>query len=74
MSGRFVRSITVCLDQIWGYRQLSAELEHLRRTPYDSDQPEHEQKLHQLWSLLCPEVSDTGIQTCASAAVNRCYC
>ncbi|XP_043191742.1 ELMO domain-containing protein 2-like [Amphibalanus amphitrite] len=56
---QFVRSISVCLDQIWGYRQLSAELEHLRRTPYDAAQPEHEAKLRQLWSLLCPETELT---------------
>ncbi|MCL4134523.1 UNVERIFIED_CONTAM: hypothetical protein GTU68_015900, partial [Idotea baltica] len=44
------------LVKIWGYRQLVSSLEALRTTSYDSSNPEHEQKLLKLWSLLQPKV------------------
>ncbi|KAF5294614.1 hypothetical protein FQR65_LT10720 [Abscondita terminalis] len=43
-----------CVEQIWGYRQLKAEVETLRTIIYDSDNIEHEQKLLELWQHLNP--------------------
>uniref|UniRef100_S4NI36 ELMO domain-containing protein 2 n=1 Tax=Pararge aegeria TaxID=116150 RepID=S4NI36_9NEOP len=43
-----------CLKQIWSYRQLMNDVESLRRTQYDSNNPEHEEKLSKLWDLLLP--------------------
>ncbi|KAL1501560.1 hypothetical protein ABEB36_006861 [Hypothenemus hampei] len=44
-----------CVEQIWGYRQLVAEVEHLRKICFDSDICEHERKLYDLWKYLMPE-------------------
>ncbi|XP_071445021.1 ELMO domain-containing protein 2 [Hetaerina americana] len=52
---QFQKSFGVCVQQIWGYRQLLHEVENLRKTPYDSSNPEHEEKLLHLWNLLKPE-------------------
>ncbi|XP_014254930.1 ELMO domain-containing protein 2 [Cimex lectularius] len=52
---QFVKSFTRCLEHIWGYKQLYAEVEELRLTQYDSSCPEHEEKLQRLWTALCPE-------------------
>ncbi|KAJ8980385.1 hypothetical protein NQ317_009379 [Molorchus minor] len=41
---QFVTSFGKCVEQIWGYRQLTAEVEDLRRTAFDSDNFEHEKK------------------------------
>ncbi|XP_028129480.2 ELMO domain-containing protein 2 [Diabrotica virgifera virgifera] len=51
---QFVKSFGKCVEQIWGYRQLIAEAEQLRTTNYDSDDPEHEAKLQNLWMKLKP--------------------
>ncbi|KAK4881953.1 hypothetical protein RN001_005272 [Aquatica leii] len=51
---QFVRSFSRCIEQIWGYRQLIAEVETLRTVSYDSDNIEHEQKLLELWEHLNP--------------------
>lgn len=53
---QFVHSLSACLQQLCGYKQLVQEVEALRATPYDADNLEHEQRLLQLWSLLQPGV------------------
>ncbi|KAJ8916572.1 hypothetical protein NQ315_000216 [Exocentrus adspersus] len=52
---QFVRSLGICIEQIWGYRQLIAEVEALRTTKFDSDCFEHERKLYDLWDNLMPD-------------------
>lgn len=47
-------SLQACLLQIVGYRNLIADVEKLRREPYDSDNPQHEEMLLKLWELLKP--------------------
>ncbi|XP_023946214.1 ELMO domain-containing protein 2 [Bicyclus anynana] len=44
-----------CLIQIWSYRQLVDEVEELRCTHFDSNDPIHEKKLLRLWGLLMPD-------------------
>lgn len=51
----FAKSFGKCVELIWGYHQLTAECEELRKNPYDSDNPEHELKLLKLWNLLRPD-------------------
>ncbi|EMP35898.1 ELMO domain-containing protein 1, partial [Chelonia mydas] len=48
-------SLQACLLQIVGYRNLIAEVEKLRREPYDSENPQHEEKLLKLWKCLKPD-------------------
>lgn len=50
----FIVSLRTCLEQIWFYKQLIEEVEDIRKTQYDSSNPDHERKLLQLWSLLVP--------------------
>uniref|UniRef100_A0A8C4V3A4 ELMO domain containing 1 n=1 Tax=Falco tinnunculus TaxID=100819 RepID=A0A8C4V3A4_FALTI len=47
-------SLQACLLQIVGYRNLIAEVEKLRREPYDSENPQHEEMLVKLWKCLKP--------------------
>ncbi|XP_071077579.1 ELMO domain-containing protein 1 isoform X1 [Desmodus rotundus] len=47
-------SLQACLLQIVGYRNLIADVEKLRREPYDSDNPQHEEMLLKLWQFLKP--------------------
>ncbi|XP_078513162.1 ELMO domain-containing protein 1 isoform X2 [Lissotriton helveticus] len=49
-------SFQACLLQIVGYRNLTVEIEKLRREPYDADNPEHEEMLLKLWKCLRPGV------------------
>ncbi|RZB41650.1 ELMO CED12 domain containing protein [Asbolus verrucosus] len=59
---QFVISFGQCVEQIWGYRQLLAEVEELRKTTYDADNFRHEEKLYDLWAKLMPnEVLDGRI-------------
>ncbi|XP_008560922.1 ELMO domain-containing protein 2 [Microplitis demolitor] len=51
----FARSFGKCVELIWGYRQLISGIEELRKTGYDSDNPEHELLLLKLWNLLKPD-------------------
>lgn len=51
---QFVTSFSKCIEQIWGYRQLIALAEDLRKTQFDSDNPDHEEKLVRLWDKLMP--------------------
>ena len=41
-----------CLAQIYGYRQLIAEIESVRKISYDSENKEHEEMLLKLWDHL----------------------
>ncbi|KAG8185739.1 hypothetical protein JTE90_000725 [Oedothorax gibbosus] len=52
---KFVISYRRCLYQIFGYKQLLHEIENLRKTPYSSENEEHEEKLLNLWNLLKPD-------------------
>ncbi|XP_045617509.2 ELMO domain-containing protein 2 isoform X1 [Procambarus clarkii] len=51
---RFTDTLGECLTQIWGYRQLMAEIEIIRKEMYDSTSPSHEEKLLRLWAALMP--------------------
>uniref|UniRef100_A0ACB8FH42 ELMO domain-containing protein 1 n=1 Tax=Sphaerodactylus townsendi TaxID=933632 RepID=A0ACB8FH42_9SAUR len=48
-------SLQACLLQIVGYRNLIAEVEKLRREPYDSEDSGHEEMLLKLWKCLKPD-------------------
>lgn len=50
----FGKSIGICIETIWSYRRLCAEIEEIRRIPYDCNDDDHEQKLLELWQLLMP--------------------
>lgn len=52
---QFVKNFSKCVEQIWGYRQLIAEIESLRTVKFDSENPDHEKKLLHLWQALMPE-------------------
>ncbi|KAK9882858.1 hypothetical protein WA026_023554 [Henosepilachna vigintioctopunctata] len=51
---QFVKNFSKCVEQIWGYRQLVAQVEAVRIVKYDSDNIEHEKKLLDLWQALMP--------------------
>lgn len=51
---QFPKSFGKCIQQIWGYRQLIAEVESLRTIKFDSNDEDHEKKLLQLWENLVP--------------------
>ncbi|XP_063314522.1 ELMO domain-containing protein 2 [Pelobates fuscus] len=51
---RFQISLRICLLQISGYKKLYLEVEDMRKQCYDCNNPEHEQQLLELWSLLMP--------------------
>lgn len=53
---QFVKSMSRCIEHIWGYRQLTYELTVLSQTNYDANNGEHEQKLLKLWNYLCPDI------------------
>lgn len=53
---QFAYAFQVCLCQICGYKRLFAEVEEMRKTPYSSENPDHEEKLMQLWGFLMPDV------------------
>lgn len=55
LHGSFTASFRRCLEQIWSYRSLLNDVEDLRRTQFDSNNPKHEEKLLKLWSLLVPD-------------------
>lgn len=42
------------MEQIWGYISLSKAIEDLRQVQYDSNNPNHEEKLLKLWTLMVP--------------------
>lgn len=45
----------VCIESIWSYRRLCADVEDVRKTPFDNSDIEHENKLLKLWRLLKPD-------------------
>uniref|UniRef100_A0A3Q2R1Z4 ELMO/CED-12 domain containing 1 n=1 Tax=Fundulus heteroclitus TaxID=8078 RepID=A0A3Q2R1Z4_FUNHE len=53
-------SLQASLLQIVGYRHLMAEVEKLRREPYDCENAEHESMLMKLWKELRPDTPLTG--------------
>lgn len=55
LHGSFILSFRRCLEQIWSYRSLIDSVEELRRTQFDSNNPEHEEKLLNLWDSLVPD-------------------
>jgi len=52
---QFVQSMTICLRQIWGYKQLRLEVEKLRSESFDDANLSHETQLLELWTLLQPD-------------------
>lgn len=52
---RFKPSMSICLYQIWGYKQLIEEVDALRKIPYSSENEEHEQDLLKVWDNLQPD-------------------
>lgn len=52
---QFIKSFGRTVEQIWGYKQLLIEVEQLRKTSYDSCNPEHEDLLIGLWERLNPD-------------------
>lgn len=44
-----------CVEQIWGYRRLVHMVEGQRRIQFQSEIPEHERKLMELWNILMPD-------------------
>lgn len=53
---QFIKSFGRSVEQIWGYRQLKVEVEELRRTAFDSSDPQHEELLLGLWRRLNPDI------------------
>ena len=53
---QFLRSLDLCLKQIWGYKRLVKEVEALRSESFDSENLRHEKSLIELWNLLQPGV------------------
>ncbi|XP_077448847.1 ELMO domain-containing protein 1 isoform X3 [Stigmatopora argus] len=53
-------SLQSSLLQIVGYRHLLAEVEKLRREPYDCENAQHEDMLMKLWKELRPDTPLTG--------------
>uniref|UniRef100_A0A3Q1G893 ELMO/CED-12 domain containing 1 n=1 Tax=Acanthochromis polyacanthus TaxID=80966 RepID=A0A3Q1G893_9TELE len=53
-------SLQASLLQIVGYRSLVAEVEKLRREPYDCENAEHEEMLMKLWKELRPDTPLNG--------------
>ncbi|KAK4327160.1 hypothetical protein Pmani_002389 [Petrolisthes manimaculis] len=52
---KFCNTLTECMTQIWGYRQLMADVEVMRRQSYSAENPDHEEKLLRLWTALVPD-------------------
>ncbi|KAL0271119.1 UNVERIFIED_CONTAM: hypothetical protein PYX00_008322 [Menopon gallinae] len=52
---QFSKSFGKCMEQIWGFSNLKKTVEDLRCTQYDSNNPAHEEKLLNLWTLLVPD-------------------
>lgn len=50
----FAPALATCIETIWSYRRLCADIETIRQTAYDCENIEHEMKLLKLWNLLMP--------------------
>lgn len=53
---QFEPILRTCLSQICGYNELFTEIETIRKTPYNSENAEHEKMLIELWEDLMPGV------------------
>lgn len=51
----FGPTLGTCIETIWSYRRLCADIENIRKIPFDSKNSEHEEKLLRLWRLLMPD-------------------
>lgn len=51
----FGPSLSVCVETIWSYRRLCADIDDIRKTQFDNNNDDHEYKLLKLWSLLVPD-------------------
>ncbi|XP_040274413.1 ELMO domain-containing protein 2 [Bufo bufo] len=47
-------NLRICVLQISGYKKLYLAVESVRKQTYDSNNPQHEQQLMELWDLLMP--------------------
>jgi len=47
--------LTICLAQVFGYKQLVQEIEKVREIPFSSNNAAHEEKLLKLWEALMPD-------------------
>lgn len=47
-------ALATCIETIWSYRRLCADIEAIRQIAYDCENVEHETKLLKLWKLLMP--------------------
>lgn len=52
---QFVHSMTICLRQILGYKQLQIDVENLRSESFNDGNLHHETQLLELWTLLQPD-------------------
>merc|ERR1719378_1793297 len=52
---QFVTSITMCIRQIIGYKQLVHEVEIMRSEAFNENNLDHEMSLLQIWTLLQPD-------------------
>lgn len=50
----FAPTMTQCIESIWTYRKLCADVEAIRKITYDCANLKHEEKLLKLWHLLMP--------------------
>lgn len=48
-------SLGTCIETIWSYQRLCADIENIRKTPFDKSNLDHEDKLLRLWRLLMPD-------------------
>lgn len=54
---QFVQSMSSCLRQILGYKQLLCEVEQYRSEAFDDGNLNHEMQLLELWTLLQPDTA-----------------
>lgn len=50
----FSPALATCIETIWSYRRLCADIEAIRQTAFNCENIEHETKLLKLWNLLMP--------------------
>lgn len=51
----FGPTLGACIESIWSYRRLCADVEDVRVIPFDNRNSDHENKLLKLWRLLKPD-------------------
>ncbi|XP_060707360.1 ELMO domain-containing protein 2 isoform X2 [Hemiscyllium ocellatum] len=52
----FKINLQICLLQISGFKKLFADVEYLRKQPFESSNKQHEDMLLKLWQLMMPHV------------------